>query len=138
MRHLVHAAGLENHISCDSAGTIGYHAGHAPDSRMTQCARARGITLCGKARPFQVRDFTDFDLILTMDGQNFADIMERAPDATARAKVIPMVSFSTLVPRPKDVPDPYYGGQDGFVRVMQILENACANLLAEIQAQLPA
>ena len=75
MNHLIEKANLREFIICDSAGTAGYHIGSSPDSRMTYAAKMRGINLKGSARKFQVEDFNNFDLILTMDKENYRDVL---------------------------------------------------------------
>ena len=126
MRRLVRDAGLEDRIEIDSAGTGGWHVGAPPDERATEAARRRGITLEGAARRFSVADFDRFDLILAMDSENLRDLLALAPDDDARAKV-------RLLRGPNlDVPDPYYGGPDGFDVVLDQVEEACRKLLDEI------
>ncbi len=126
MRHLVRERGLEDEIEIDSAGTGGWHVGAAPDQRATAAARRRGITLEGAARRFEVADFDRFDLILAMDAENLRDLRALAPDDEAREKV-------RLLRGPGlDVPDPYYGGPDGFENVLDQVEEACRKLLDEI------
>ena len=127
MRHLVREAGLEDEIAIDSAGTGGWHVGAPPDARATEAARRRGIVLEGAARRFSPEDFDRFDLILAMDAENLRDILRLAPDDEARAKV-------RLLRGPDlDVPDPYYGGDDGFDVVLDQVEAACRDLLEEIR-----
>jgi protein-tyrosine phosphatase len=127
MRGLVRDAGLEDEIEIHSAGTGGWHVGAPPDARATEAAARRGLTLEGAARKFTVADFDDFDLILAMDGENLRDMRALAPDDEARAKV-------RLLRGPGlDVPDPYYGGEDGFDTVLDQVEEACRALLDEIR-----
>ena len=127
MRHLVREAGLEDEVEIDSAGTGGWHAGSPPDERATEAARRRGITLEGAARRVEPADFERFDLILAMDAENLREIRSLAPDDEARAKV-------RLLRGPGlDVPDPYYGGPDGFDVVLDHVEAACRELLEEIR-----
>ena len=127
MRKLVRDAGLEDAVHLDSAGTGGWHVGSPPDERATEAAARRGITLEGAARRFSVEDFDRFDLILAMDAENLRDLRALAPDEEARAKV-------RLLRGPGlDVPDPYYGGDDGFDVVLDQVEEACRALLAEIR-----
>jgi len=128
MNHLIEQRGLQDSIVCDSAGTGDYHVGSPPDKRMTLAARQRGILLKGKARQFQVPDFEAFDLILVMDRENLRDI--RFLDATVqyRDKVRLMCDFATRH-RIQDVPDPYYGGPEGFNQVIDLLFDACEGLL---------
>jgi protein-tyrosine phosphatase len=127
MRHLVREAGLEDRIEIDSAGTGGWHVGEPPDERATEAAARRGIALDGAARRFSIEDFDRFDLILAMDSENLRDLRALAPDDEARAKV------RLLRGADLDVPDPYYGGPDGFDEVLDQVEEACRRLLDEVR-----
>jgi protein-tyrosine phosphatase len=133
-RHLVARAGLEDAFEIDSAGTAGYHAGERPDRRSAAAARARGFELGGRARRFEIGDFERFDYVVAMDRSNRADLLALAPDPGAASKVVLLRDFETPS-RDADVPDPYYGGEDGFDRVLDICEQACTALLAHVQAQ---
>ena len=124
LRRLVREQRLEDEIEIDSAGTGGWHVGAPPDARATEAARRRGTELAGSARRFDPR--RDFDLILAMDRENLRDLLALAPDDEARAKV-------RLLRGPGlDVPDPYYGGLDGFDEVLDLVEAACRGLLDEV------
>jgi protein-tyrosine phosphatase len=128
MRRLVRDEGLEDEIEIDSAGTGGWHVGAPPDARATEAAGRRGTTLTGAARRFDPsRDFDRFDLILAMDAENRRDLLALAPDEEARAKV------RMFLPGDRDVPDPYYGGDDGFEEVLDLVEEAARALLLELQ-----
>ncbi len=131
MNHLVKEAGLEGQITCDSAGTAGYHTGAAPDRRMGVAARKKGIELKGQARQFQPEDLEKFDLILAMDRENYRDILasDRAGHYTHKVKM--MADYVTHHPD-QEVPDPYYGGDQGFDYVIELLLDACQGLLKEI------
>lgn len=131
MNHLIKQAGLQEHIFCDSAGTSDYHIGSSPDRRMTAAAARRGIRLRGQARQFQLEDFDKFELIIAMDRQNYRDILAIAPTEQERQKVRLMGEFAVRQPV-LDIPDPYYGGTEGFERVIDLLLEACSNLLAAI------
>jgi protein-tyrosine phosphatase len=132
MRHLAAAAGRENDIRCDSAGTIGHHAGNPADPRMRAAASRRGIELDGRARQLAAEDFQRFDLILTMDHENYAEAVGRAPDPAAAARVVPLMRFARARDAGAVVPDPYYGGAAGFERVLDLLGDACAGLLERL------
>lgn len=134
MNHLVKEAGLEGQITCDSAGTAGYHTGAAPDRRMGVAARKKGIELKGQARQFRPDDLEEFDLILAMDRENYQDILasDRAGHYTHKVKM--MGDYATHHPD-KEVPDPYYGGDQGFDYVIELLLDACQGLLKEINSQ---
>lgn len=128
MNHLIHQAGLENKIQCDSAGTSSYHIGSAPDRRMNVSARLRGIELVGHARQFTKADFEEFDLILAMDRENHENICALDRSGQYRHKVRLMCDFCTRHTL-KEVPDPYYGGDEGFNQVIDLLFDACEGLL---------
>jgi protein-tyrosine phosphatase len=128
MRRLVEEEGLQDEIEIDSAGTGGWHVGAPPDARATEAARRRGTTLAGAARRFDpASDFDRFDLILAMDAENRRDLLALAPGDDARRKVRMFRAGD------RDVPDPYYGGEDGFERVLDMVEEAARDLLDEIR-----
>jgi protein-tyrosine phosphatase len=134
MRHLVAERGLEDEIVIDSAGTGGWHVGHPPDERSARVAAGRGIVLEGAARQVRPADFRDFDLLLCADASTARELRRLAPDAEAAAKIRLLREFdpgSQGAPD-LDVPDPYYGGPDGFDHVLDLVEAACAGLLDEI------
>lgn len=131
MNHLIEQAGLGEKIICDSAGTSSYHIGSPPDRRMTVAAQSRGIKLRGQARQFKKLDFEEFDLILAMDRENYQDILYLDPAGKYRDKVRLMCDFCTRHTL-KEVPDPYYGGPEGFDRVIDLLLDACEGLLQYI------
>ena len=132
MNHLVKEAELEGQVTCDSAGTAGYHAGAAPDRRMGVAARKRGIELKGQARQFQAADLEKFDLILAMDRDNYQDILGCDQSGQYSHKVKMMGDYATRH-SDKEVPDPYYGGDQGFDYVIDLLLDACQGLLKEIK-----
>jgi protein-tyrosine phosphatase len=134
MRHLIAERGLEHEIVIDSAGTGGWHVGDPPDERSTRAAARRGVTLSGAARQVRPADFAEFDLLLCADATNARDLRRIAPDGEAAAKVRLLREFdpgSAGAPD-LDVPDPYYGGPDGFDRVLDLVEAACAGVLDEV------
>jgi protein-tyrosine phosphatase len=136
MRHLVREAGLEDEFVIDSAGTGSWHVGNPPDARATESARRRGIALEGAARQIRPSDFEDYDLLLAADRENVRHLRALAPDDEARAKVRLLREFdpdSDGAPD-LDVPDPYYGGPDGFEVVLDLVEAACRGLLDELRA----
>ncbi len=134
MNHLIEKSGLQGQIICDSAGTSSYHIDSSPDRRMTAAATQRGIPMRGKARQFDRKDFEQFDLILAMDRDNYWDICALDPDKQYRDKVHLMCEFCTHASL-QEVPDPYYGGPEGFDRVIDLLLDACTGLLNHIQHQ---
>lgn len=135
MRHLVEQAGLADGFDLDSAGTGSWHIGDSPDGRSTAAAAARGITLDGRARSVDGGDFEHYDLILAMDAYNLRDLQAIAPTDEAEAKVRMLRAFDPIsTPDDYDVPDPYYGGPDGFDHVIDLVEAACRGLLDEVLA----
>lgn len=135
MRHLIKEAGLEQGIEIDSAGTHDYHPGKAPDKRMTLALKKRGITNIGKGRQFTAHDFFDFDLIIVMDSENLENVRRLDPEGSYMHKVRRMTEFCTgedfQIP---DVPDPYYGGEEGFEFVTNLLLDGCRGVLEHIQS----
>jgi protein-tyrosine phosphatase len=138
MRHLVVQEGVEDEIEMDSAGTGSWHVGSAPDARATAAAAGRGVTLAGTARQVRQGDFAEFDLILAMDSANLRDLRAAAPGEQEREKVRLLREFdpASAGERDLDVPDPYYGGEDGFGEVFELVRAACEGLLADIRGGL--
>jgi len=135
MRSLLREQGLEDEIEIDSAGTGDWHVGAPPDARATEAARRRGVVLEGAARQVRPSDFEDYDLLLAADRQNLEHLRSIAPSGTARGKVRLLREFdpgSDGAPD-LDVPDPYYGGADGFEDVLDLVEAACRGLLDEVR-----
>jgi protein-tyrosine phosphatase len=137
MRHLVRAAGLEQAIAIDSAGTGDWHVGEVRDRRSTEVGQRRGMPLAGTARQFQRSDFARFDYVLAMDRQNLTNLRRLAPDDAARAKIHLLRDFEAGAQADKgdEVPDPYYGGPEGFDEVIDICERACRGLLAHLRQE---
>ena len=125
---MVEDAGLSERISVDSAGTHGYHVGEPPDLRTQEAAARRGYDLSGlRARKFEPADFHRFDLVLAMDRDNHA-ILSRLAQPAQAPKLKMMMEYAKAFGA-LDVPDPYYGGEDGFERVLDMLEDAAQGLL---------
>lgn len=133
MRHLVERAGLTSFIEIDSAGTAAYHAGEAPDRRSRAAAAARGIQVGGTARQFRPEDWQRFDYVLAMDASNYEDLAQSAPPELL-SKLSLLRSFDPASPRGAGVPDPYYGGAEGFDEVLDLCKAACAALLDHVVA----
>ena len=131
MKKLVQDAGLDGRIKIDSAGIIGYHAGEKADPRMRSHAARRGYKLDSVSRPVCTEDFFDFDLIIGMDNRNIDDLKEKAPSMEEWKKIHRMTEYCTRIPA-DHVPDPYYGGAEGFEYVLDVLEDACAGLLTSL------
>ena len=135
MRTLVKQAGLEQEIEMDSAGILNYHQGELPDIRMRMHASRRGYELTHRSRPVCTDDFFEFDWLIGMDDRNIQDLKDRAPSPEAEKKICRMTDFCR-VKQVDYVPDPYYGGAQGFENVLDILEDACSGLLEEIRKEL--
>ena len=131
--HLLKQRGLSDQFLVDSAGTGGWHVGNPADRRMQAAANRRGIDLPSNARQICLDDFSSFDLVLTMDDDNLAAVRGLAKKAGARATatIKPMLDYARNFSE-TEVPDPYYGGEAGFEHVLDLLEDACSNLLTEL------
>jgi protein-tyrosine phosphatase len=130
-RHLVEQAGLSMQIDADSAGTSDYQKGDPPDRRAQQVAVKRGYDLSRiRARQVRPQDFHEFDHILAMDSKNLKDLQAIYPDG-ARAEVSMFLDFSRNAPT-RDVPDPYYGGVQGFEAVLDLVEDAARGFLQHL------
>ncbi|MDO4714702.1 MAG: low molecular weight protein-tyrosine-phosphatase [Bacteroidales bacterium] len=134
MRHLVAQADLSDVFSIDSAGTYGGHAGELPDPRMRQAAHSRGYTLTHRSRQVCVDDFENFDLLIAMDDSNYDNLRRLAPTLEAQGRIHRMADYLTHH-KADHIPDPYYGGTEGFAHVIDLLEEACANLLETLRRQ---
>ena len=128
MKAMVEKAGLSNVFEIDSAGIIGVHEGENADSRMMAHAASRGYHLTSISRPVNARDFTYFDLIVGMDDQNIRDLKQLSQHTNEQHKIVKMTDFASDS-KFSSVPDPYYGGADGFEMVLDILEDACSGLM---------
>lgn len=131
MRSLLSQAGLDGEIEIDSAGTGDWHAGKPADPRAIAAARQRDYELTSIARQVRTSDFHEFDLIVAMDSSNRDDLRAIAPEGTA-GKIRLLREFGDGPGL--DVPDPYFGGEDGFAEVLDMVERCCAVLLEEAQA----
>ena len=133
-RHLVDERGWTERFDIDSAGTSGWHRGAPPDARSTETARRRGIEVVGASRKVVAADLRRFHYVIAMDEENLDALRELQASAGGTAQVRRLREFE---PRAAslDVPDPYYGGPRGFEDVHDIVERACAGLLAHIAAE---
>jgi len=131
--HLLGEHGLMDHFSIDSAGTGGWHAGQRPDRRSIATAERQGVHLPSLARRFLREDFERFDHVIAMDQQNVDDLMELQPGPDAAAKITLLRSWDPATAGDGDVPDPYYGGADGFQHVYDICMAGCRGLLTELR-----
>lgn len=131
MKKLVKDAEREHEFEIDSAGLIAYHQGESADPRMRSHAFTRGYRLTHVSRPIRSIDFDIFDIILCMDDSNWDKLHRLAPTIEAENKIRRITDFCT-VHAVDHVPDPYYGGEQGFENVIDILEDACQGLLNEL------
>ncbi|HET6830302.1 MAG TPA: low molecular weight protein-tyrosine-phosphatase [Solirubrobacterales bacterium] len=135
LRQRLRDAGLGD-VDVESAGTGSWHIGHPPDDRAAAAALTRGITLDSRAQRLEPSDFDRFDLILAMDRDNVAEAQAVAPspDAAAKLRLFREYDPIAVAAGELDVPDPYYGGDDGFEDVLDMIERACDGLIAEIRS----
>ncbi|MDA1246812.1 MAG: low molecular weight phosphotyrosine protein phosphatase [Cyanobacteria bacterium] len=133
--HLLDQSQAGERFVVDSAGTGGWHVGKAPDARMCAAASRRGIHLVSKARQLELADFNSFDYILTMDASNLSQVQDLAQKAggSGGARIEPLLRYCTSFDL-SEVPDPYYGGAEGFEHVLDLLEDACSGLLQALDA----
>lgn len=135
MNRLIAEQKLQDKIHCDSAGIGAWHVGNPPDQRMAAAAREKlGLELQGAARQFQPADLETFDLILAMDRENYRDIVRWDPEGRYAHKIQMMCDYCRTYPD-DEVPDPYYGGPEGFNYVLDLLLDACSGLLEELRVK---
>lgn len=133
--HKIKEMGLSEKFLVDSAGTSNYHIGAKPDARTAKSAEKHGIYLPSRGRQFNRNDFYDFDYIMAMDKSNLINILEKEPaEPESKANVLMMRDFDNLG-KGLDVPDPYYGGEDGFDLVYQILNRSTDAFLQFLLAE---
>jgi len=131
-RHIVEKEGLEHAIQIDSAGTHDYHIGEAPDPRTQRAAKQRGYDMSRlRGRQVAAEDFRHFDYVLAMDEANLS-ILERLRPDDAASHLGLFLDFAERQ-KEREVPDPYYGGADGFERVLDMVEDAAGGLLQHIR-----
>nr|WP_281502138.1 low molecular weight protein-tyrosine-phosphatase [Alcanivorax sp. S6407] len=134
-RDRVRAAGLEEHILIDSAGTGDWHIGRAPDPRTQDAAATRGYDMSSlRARQVSAADFEQFDVVLAMDDANLVDLQAMQPSDSA----VTLKRFLDYAPHTsiREVPDPYYGGEDGFAQVLNLVEEGAEGLLEALRERL--
>ena len=132
---LVKDAGLSADIHVDSSGTSGWHEGERADSRSREMAASRGVDLPSRSRKFQRADFENFDYIVAMDDSNLASLRALAESESHLEKLSLLRSFDPESPSDASVPDPYYGGDEGFTRVFDICQAGCEGLLQHIRSE---
>lgn len=130
VRHCLDKAGLA-HVTTDSAGTSGWHEGSPPDPRAIKAALMRDIDISGQAaRQVQPQDFDNFDIIAAMDQSNYARLRQMQPEAS-KARIHLFLEFARELPV-SEVPDPYYGGEDGFDHALDLIEQAARGLVDQL------
>ncbi len=133
-QHLVNERGLQPYFYIDSAGTSAYHIGEPANSKSRQVAEQQGVKLQSRARRFEAGDLEEFDLILAMDSENHENLQRLDRNSSFNGKIRMMREYD---PQPGDgeVPDPYYGGMDGFQHVFEVLKRSCEALLDELEVR---
>lgn len=134
-QHLVKERGLKSYFFIDSAGTSAFHLGERANSRSRQVAKENGMELNSRARRFESGDLEEFDLILAMDSENYRNIQQLISQNKHSEKVMMMRNFD-LESGPGDVPDPYYGGVDGFQNVFDVVYRSCEALLDQLEERI--
>lgn len=132
LKDLVAQRGLDGLVEVDSAGTGDWHIGEPPDPRATEAAARNGIELEGVARQVRPADITEFDLIVAMDSSNHADLVAMADGDREHIVLLRDLTGDQT----SDVPDPYFGGEDGFDEVLEIIRTNCDVLLDRVEADL--
>lgn len=124
---------LSEDFIVDSAGTGGWHAGELPDKRSVATAKSKDLDITNqRARQFKINDFDTFDHIFVMDNSNYKDVLALAPNEEAKSKV--KLILNEIFPGENvEVPDPYYGGQDGFENVYNMLDKACDEIARKLK-----
>lgn len=135
MNEMIQKEGLGEVVKCDSAGTLNYHVGQSPDGRMRKAGIKRGYNFTGSARHIQPIDLLHFDLIIGMDSDNISYIESLDKEKIYNDNIKCFVEYCDKF-EIDGVPDPYYGGGEGFNHVIDIVENGCANLLKEVKAKI--
>jgi len=134
-KSLVQQEGLQGEIHISSAGVGGWHVGELPDERMLQTAKNNGILLNSRARQFQPADFQETDLVLAMDRSNWVALEQMSPSPEGIEKIRMFRSFDPQAEGSLDVPDPYYGGNQGFDNVFDMVSRTCPEILDFIRKE---
>lgn len=136
LQHLVDEQGLQELIEVDSAGTAGYHTGGKADARMREHASRRGYDLTSRARKIVADDLETFDLVIPMDRENLRDIQSLVSELEDSFAAVKLLSDFLDGDWPTDVPDPYYGGPEGFEFVLDMIEAACPSIVEYCRSQM--
>ena len=136
LAHRLEEEDLSDRVRVDSAGTGAWHEGEPPDSRSTDVARRHGIDLGGRARRVRVEDFHEFDYIFAMDRSNLRDLRHLEQEAGGGAVLALFRDFDPSADEDLDVPDPYYGGPDGFDLMFEMIDRSCAAFVEHLHSEL--
>lgn len=131
-RKKIEDAGYTDNLTIDSAGTAAWHVGKSPDDRMTSAAHSRGYDLSPlRARQVTEKDFENYDFLVAMDDENYDGLMDIRPEAP-RGKIVMFLDYAKDISE-KEVPDPYFGGDEGFHHVIDLVENAADGLIESLK-----
>lgn len=133
-KHIIVENGWQELFEIDSAGLHSYHTGELPDPRMRQSAQARGYDLVSRSREVELEDFFTYDYIVAMDDSNATELYHRAPTLETSRKIVKMRDYFPEGETLDYVPDPYYGGKDGFELVLDLLEASVERLLRAVSS----
>lgn len=133
MRKIINENNLSDSVSCDSSGTISYHSGSYPDSRMRKAGKKRGFDFVGQARAINENDLVKFDMIIGMDNENVSYIQNLDYGNKNNDKIFLFTDFCDKFKEINGVPDPYYGGERGFDNVIDIILDGCQNILSFVK-----
>lgn len=130
-KHLIEKRGLENNFIIDSAGTSAHHTGEKADERIRIEAKKKDIEVTSISRQFNFNDFSKFDYIIVMDNSNYKNVLKLDKNQNFHSHVLKMTDFASGKYQSFDeVPDPYYGGLEGFQLILDLLENTCEGFLS--------
>jgi protein-tyrosine phosphatase len=132
LRHFAEELGMGSSVHVESCGLGEWHVGSLPDERMREAAKDRGVVLSSRAKKFDSAFLDTFDMILAADNQVLHELHRYAETPEHKAKIHLITAFSKLY-QGEDVPDPYYGGDAGFARVLDMLEDSCTGLLEQVK-----
>ena len=136
LAHRLEEEDLSNRVRVDSAGTGAWHQGEPPDPRSTEVAIRHGITLRGRARRVSAEDFHEFDYILAMDRTNLEDLRHLESQGEGGALLTLFREFDPQQDGDLDVPDPYYGGPDGFDLMFDMVDRTCTAFVEHLLSEL--
>jgi protein-tyrosine phosphatase len=131
--HMIRDTDMEHAYEADSAGTSSYHIGERPDRRMRQTAAEHGVEVRGRSRQVSMDDLDRFDLIIAMDQSNYDSLQSMSASADQQRKIRLMREFDPQAEPGEGVPDPWYGGIDGFEKTYTIVERSVAGLIEALQ-----